>query len=172
MALYHSNTKVTKISGKVPKYKMLFLSQKCFLPGKYFQQQQHQARTMAPTCHPRTQRTGAGGFLRVSRLHGLHNKILSWKRKQTEANNEDLWCHLPIYFCSNAEMSRWATSEKQQLQRQMEKIEQNIRYLFKVPRHAILYFIKMCAASWNTDSHINSQLELEHSPFILGRENH
>lgn len=53
-----------------------------------------------------------------------------------------------------------------------KKIEQNVRYLFKVPRHAILYFIKMCAASANTDPHSNSQLELEHSPFILGRENH
>lgn len=62
---------------------------------------------------------------------------------------------------------------KQHLQRQMEKkIEQNVRYLFKVPLHAILYFIKMCTASANTDPHSNSQLELEHSPFILGRENH
>lgn len=53
-----------------------------------------------------------------------------------------------------------------------KKIEQNVRYLFKVPRHAILYFIKIYAASANTDPHSNSQLELEHSPFILGRENH
>lgn len=77
MALHHSNTKVTKIAGKVPKCEKAVPFSKCFLPGKYFQQQQHQAGTMALPAILEDKGEGAGGFLRVSRLHGLHNKILS-----------------------------------------------------------------------------------------------